>query len=99
MNPRSVDDVQHAWNTWRKPSGDGRLWLQDDLPTHMPEARIFLYEYNSRLIYGGDKSRFVDKANDLLEALRGERKKVCASVHFEVEIHHIHLSCRMPIDP
>ena len=92
-----MDDVQHAWNTWRKPSGDdGRLWLRDDLPKHMPEARIFLYEYNSRLIYGGDKSRFVDKANDLLEALRGERKKVCASVHFEVEsiIIHYHLGCQ-----
>ena len=62
---------------WRKPSGDkGRLWLRDDLPKYAPWARIFLYQYNSKLVYGGDKARFVDKANDLLETLRIERKKV-----------------------
>ena len=54
----------------------GRLWLRDDLPQYTPQARIFLYEYNSTLIYGGTKGRFIDKANDLLEAIRLERKKV-----------------------
>ena len=77
LNPRSVPEADHAWDTWRKPSGDeGRLWLRDDLPKYTPYARIFLYQYNSKLVYGGDKARFIDKANDLLEALRIERKKV-----------------------
>lgn len=76
LNPRSIPDTDHAWDTWRKPSGEkGRLWLRDDLPKYAPYARIFLYQYNSKLVYGGDKARFIDKANDLLEALRIERKK------------------------
>ena len=54
----------------------GRLWLRDDLPMVAPRSRVFLYQYNSTLVYGGDKGRFIDKANDLLEALRAERKKV-----------------------
>lgn len=77
LNPRSVPEADHAWDTWRKPSGDnGRLWLREDLPKYAPHARIFLYQYNSKLVYGGDKARFIDKANDLLEDLRIERKKV-----------------------
>ena len=82
LNPRSVPEVDHAWDTWRKPSGDkGRLWLREDLPKYAPDARIFLYQYNSKLVYGGDKARFIDKANDLLEDLRIERKKVLAHSH------------------
>ena len=78
LNPRSVPEADHAWDTWRKPSGDkGRLGLREELPKFAPYARIFLYQYNSKLVYGGDKARFIDKANDLLEALRIERKKVC----------------------
>lgn len=76
LNPYSKPDEQHAWNTWRKPAGPtGRLWLQDDLPKVAPRSRIFLYEYDSTLVYGVEKGRFFDKANDLLEALRAERKK------------------------
>lgn len=77
INPSSKPDEQHAWDTWRKPAGPtGRLWLRDGLPKFAPRSRIFLYEYNSSLVYGGDKGRFIDKANDLLEALRADRKKV-----------------------
>lgn len=76
-NPRSKDDEQHAWDTWRKPAGDqGRLWLKDDLPErYTTQARIFLWVYNSTLVYGRDRGQFIDKANDLLEALRIERRK------------------------
>lgn len=75
LNPRS--DSNHAWNTWTKSTGGTeRLWLRDDLPAYTPQARIFLYEYNSKLILGAEKGRFFDKANELLEAIRIERKKV-----------------------
>ena len=78
LNPRSVPEVDYAWETWRKPPAEkGRLWLRDDLPRYAPYARNFLYQYNFKLVYGGDKAQFIDKANDLLEALRMERKKVC----------------------
>jgi pimeloyl-ACP methyl ester carboxylesterase len=74
LNPRSEDDRDHAWDTWRKPSGpQGRLWLRDDLHRYVSETRIFLYEYNSTAVYGKDRDTFIDKANELLEAIRIER--------------------------
>ena len=71
LNPlgRQNDD-NHAWNTWRKPgTKDGNLWLRDRLPDVAPHARIFLYAYNSNLIFGSSKERLVHQANDLLETL------------------------------
>ena len=77
MNPRSKADTVHAWDTWREPAGtQGRLWLHEDLPRHIPESRIFLYQYNATAVYGGDRGTFVDKANELLEAIRIERDEV-----------------------
>jgi triacylglycerol esterase/lipase EstA (alpha/beta hydrolase family) len=74
LNPRSKNDIDHAGDTWRRPSGlQGRLWLRDDLPQHVPETRIFLYEYNSTAVYGKDRDTFIGKANELLEAIRIER--------------------------
>ena len=77
LNPRSKNDEDHAWDTWRKPSGDeGRNWLKDDLPKmYTAKARIFLWVYNSTLVYGRDRGQFIDKANDLLEELRIERQR------------------------
>lgn len=78
LNPFGKGEEEHAWNTWTKPQGpNGRLWLRDDLKERAPAARVFLYQYNSRLLWGGDKANFVLKAEELLEAIRGERKKVC----------------------
>lgn len=95
LNPRSSSDAQHAWDTWRKPDGEsGRLWLRDDLPKYTPKARIFLYEYNSKLIYGGDKARFIDKANALLEAVHLERKKVNCAMPLRPQIGLIEDSIR-----
>jgi hypothetical protein len=75
LNPRSRNDADHARDTWRKPSGpNGRLWLRDDLPKYLPESRIFLYEYNSTAVFGYDRSTFIDKANEFLEAMRTKRE-------------------------
>ncbi|KAJ5358379.1 uncharacterized protein N7496_010792 [Penicillium cataractarum] len=74
LNPRSKKDADHAWDTWRTPKGPkGRLWLRDDLPRTFPESRIFLFEYNSTVVFGKDQGTFVDKANGLLEEIRVER--------------------------
>ncbi|GAP82647.2 putative kinesin light chain 1 [Rosellinia necatrix] len=77
LNPRSKPEADHAWDTWRTPSGPtGRLWLRDDLPQYTPESRIFLYEYDATAVYGTDRNTFVGKANELLEAIRIERRKI-----------------------
>jgi pimeloyl-ACP methyl ester carboxylesterase len=77
LNPLSKSDGEHAWDTWRSPAGqEGRLWLRDDLPQYVPNSRIFLYEYNSTAVYGKDRGTFVDKANELLEAIRAERRGI-----------------------
>ncbi|KAH8703510.1 putative ankyrin repeat-containing protein [Talaromyces proteolyticus] len=76
LNPWSKTDTQHAWDTWQKPAGlNGRLWLRDDLKEKTPEARVFLYQYNSKLVWGGDKASFLLKADEFLEAIRLKRKK------------------------
>jgi hypothetical protein len=75
LNPFNKDKAEHAWDTWRKPSGNnGRLWLRDDLPKALPESRIFLCEYDSTVAYGRDRSSFLDKANALLEAITIKRR-------------------------
>jgi len=77
LNPRNKNGHNHAWDTWRKPSGpQGRLWLRDDLPQHLPNSRIFLYEYNSTVVYGKDRDTFIGKASELLEAIRIEREDI-----------------------
>jgi triacylglycerol esterase/lipase EstA (alpha/beta hydrolase family) len=77
LNPRSKNDRDHAWDTWRTPPGSqGRLWLRDDLPQYVSEARIFLYEYNSTAVFGNDRDTFIGKANELLEAIRIERDDI-----------------------
>jgi len=76
LNPKRKDVVNHAWNTWRKPSGDdGRLWLRDDLPVSLPDARVFLYQYDTR-IFSGQKQNFLDVANDFLARLLAKRRNV-----------------------
>ncbi|KAI0419146.1 hypothetical protein F5X98DRAFT_335341 [Xylaria grammica] len=77
LNPKGKNVKQHAWDTWRKPSGQqGRLWLRDDLSQSLPEARIFLYEFDSR-IFSHNHDTFWDAGNELLDCLRGKRRNDC----------------------
>ncbi|GAW21984.1 hypothetical protein ANO14919_115150 [Xylariales sp. No.14919] len=74
LNPRSKSDSEHAWDTWQAPGPEGRLWLRDELPHHIPHSRVLLYQYNSTAVYGKDQSTFVDKANAFLESIRLKRR-------------------------
>lgn len=66
---------KHAWNTWGVPAGkEDALWLRDELPNMVPKARILLYQYDASAAYSKSQSTFIDKASQLLEALRIERK-------------------------
>jgi hypothetical protein len=59
------------FGTWTEGS---RLWLQDFLPSSIPEARIFTYGYNARLVFSGSTSKIDDYARHLLERLRARRR-------------------------
>lgn len=73
LNPFNNRD--HALDTWREPQNKaGKLWLQDYLPERTPNARIFLYKYNSNAVFSASKERFVFAANDLLGDIYHARK-------------------------
>ncbi|KAH8682825.1 hypothetical protein BGZ60DRAFT_398796 [Tricladium varicosporioides] len=72
LNPKGKNN--HAINTWtKKRGGSNRIWLQDDLPRDMPDARVLLYEYDSFPVLTSTKTRFVHQASDLLYCLDMER--------------------------
>ncbi|RKK75537.1 hypothetical protein BFJ69_g7602 [Fusarium oxysporum] len=67
-------ETKHAFDTWRTPSGQkGHLWLQQDLPAHIPDSRIFLYQYDATPTYGRGLGDFRSKADNLLEVISNER--------------------------
>ncbi|KAF4419171.1 hypothetical protein FACUT_11551 [Fusarium acutatum] len=75
LGPPTKGEAKHALDTWRTPSGQkGRLWLQQDLPDHLPDSRIFLYQYNTTAAYGQGLDDFRSKADNLLEAINIERR-------------------------
>ncbi|CZR59520.1 uncharacterized protein PAC_09412 [Phialocephala subalpina] len=75
LNP--FNNERHAFNTWQKPHHDtGHLWLQDAFPKVQPNARIYLYEYNSSPVFGASKDTFVREANQLLDEIYGARWQI-----------------------
>ncbi|KAK1756155.1 hypothetical protein QBC47DRAFT_401053 [Echria macrotheca] len=74
LNPKGADAKRHAWETWT--AGD-KLWLRDELPKSFPDARVYLYEYDSRVF--SNKPTFSTAANELLDKLTGARRKDAAS--------------------
>lgn len=84
LNPFNKDS--HAFNTWRKPQeASGHLWLRDTFPKVQPNARVFIYEYNSSPVFGAGKDSFVREANQLLDEIYGARwPKVRAVIHLSL---------------
>ncbi|KAF5671090.1 NB-ARC domain-containing protein, partial [Fusarium circinatum] len=75
LGPPVKGEAKHAFDTWRTPSGQkGRLWLQHDLPDHVPDSRIFLYQYNTTAAYGQGLEDLRSKADILLEVINIERR-------------------------
>jgi hypothetical protein len=71
LNPKSKDDEAHSIGTWTE---NGRFWPKDDLPSRIPNARIFLYVYDSSAAYSGSQATFCDKADELLETIAANRE-------------------------
>ncbi|QGI78481.1 hypothetical protein CEK25_005210 [Fusarium fujikuroi] len=75
LGPPAKGEKKHAFDTWRTQSGQkGRLWLQKDLPDHISDCRIFLYQYNTTAAYGRGLDEFRSKADNLLEVINIERR-------------------------
>ncbi|KAG5750676.1 hypothetical protein H9Q70_006690 [Fusarium xylarioides] len=76
LGPPAKGEAKHAFDTWRTPSGQkGRLWLQQDLPGHIPDSRIFIYQYNTTAAYCQGLDDFRSKADNLLEVINIERRE------------------------
>ncbi|KAH6669960.1 hypothetical protein B0J14DRAFT_545730 [Halenospora varia] len=75
LNPLNKEN--HAFDTWQKSdgTGNGHLWLRDTFPTAQPNARIFLYSYDSRPTFSENKDRFIQEASLLLEWISVKREK------------------------
>jgi len=71
LNPKNKPAAKHAEDTWTGPKSS--FWLRDELPTKLPQSRIFIYKYDSTAVYGKNRETFIDKANAFLERLRVKR--------------------------
>ncbi len=61
----------HAFKTWTNT--DGHLWLRDSLPSHVPQARIMTYGYDSSLKFSSSRAKINDFASELATRLDLER--------------------------
>ncbi|KAF2194935.1 hypothetical protein K469DRAFT_521751, partial [Zopfia rhizophila CBS 207.26] len=61
--------------TW---TNGGSFWLQDFLPSAVPNARIFTYGYNSAIAFSGSAARLDDYAKCILERLIAKRRTFSA---------------------
>ncbi|KAL2816120.1 hypothetical protein BJX63DRAFT_430412 [Aspergillus granulosus] len=69
LNPKNKE--RHAERTWEL---DGKLWLRDFLPKHLPQARIFLFGYNSSVSIQSSSAGVREQAQNLLSRLLLERQ-------------------------
>ncbi|KAF2476890.1 uncharacterized protein BDR25DRAFT_41992 [Lindgomyces ingoldianus] len=63
----------NPFKTWTE---NGSFWLQDFLPSAVPNARIFTYGYNSAIAFSGSAARVDDYARYLLERLVAKRRNL-----------------------
>lgn len=75
LNPFS--NINHAYDTWTH--SNGTFWPYQFLPQEIPEARIWVYGYNSNVAKEVSEARIKDHADVLLDRLQRKRKegRVC----------------------
>ncbi|KAJ0414986.1 hypothetical protein BJY00DRAFT_294203 [Aspergillus carlsbadensis] len=69
LNPKNKE--RHAERTWEL---DGKLWLRDFLPRQLPQARIYLFGYNSSVSIRSSSAGVREQAQNLLSRLLLERQ-------------------------
>jgi hypothetical protein len=82
LDPRKPDIIAvhgirgGAWKTWEHHNG--KLWLRDFLPKHVPEARIFSFGYRAEVAFTKGRGDLRTFARSLLEGINATRiSKVC----------------------
>ncbi|EXF76156.1 hypothetical protein CFIO01_03549 [Colletotrichum fioriniae PJ7] len=76
LNP--FGGAAHSTRTWTKRD---RLWLRDDLPNDMPNARVLLYKYDSVPALASTKQCLTHEATDLLNCIEVERDQALVNAH------------------
>jgi hypothetical protein len=61
----------NAWKTWEH--SNGRLWLKDFVPKHVPGARIYSFGYPAEVAFTRGRGDLKGFARSLLEGLNGVR--------------------------
>ena len=69
LNP--AGSMTHGEATWTK---DGKLWLKDFLPERLPNARVLLFGYNSKIAFDTTIAGVRQVASVLLNRLKNKRK-------------------------
>ncbi|KAI3325776.1 hypothetical protein HD806DRAFT_491196 [Xylariaceae sp. AK1471] len=62
----------HAFGSWRSPNND-EMWLRDYLPTDIPNHRIIVYGYNTKLQGNESKQSIEDLGARFMESLAAFR--------------------------
>lgn len=63
----------HAFGSWA--TATQRMWLRDFLPRDLPQARVMLYGYDSRIVNSQSRSILADLSSNLIakfNAMRGQ---------------------------
>ena len=71
LNPFSAQN--HAYDTWTHQNG--KCWPYHFLPEDIPEARVWVFGYNSNVAKEVSEARIKDHANVLLDRLQRKRKQ------------------------
>ena len=77
LDPRIPDIIAvhgidgNAWKTWEH--SNGKLWLKDFLPKHVPGARIYSFGYRAEVAFTRGRGDLKGFARSLLEGINGVR--------------------------
>ena len=60
-----------AYSTWED---EGKIWLRDFVPSHIPRARVMSFGYDSRVAFTKSVAGVEDLAADLLNRIKDRRR-------------------------
>jgi hypothetical protein len=67
----------HAIGAW-KARDSHKVWLRDFLPQDIPNIRVLVYGYDTKLSGNDSKQSIADLGNNFLESVKSFREVLCA---------------------